>query len=382
MNLLNNYIRYRTILAEKKEIFDLLDKVDSYENDNFPPHCLKNVVMLLPWIYPSFGGITSAMRILVFLQQNNCKVTIAVMDEKGVKEAKANAIKCMPEFHGEVKPASECIKDKYDVCIATTWQSAYLAQKFSGYKVYFVQDYEPEFFETNDFSLLAKETYSFGYHIISLGKWNLDKIKCNVKDINGKLDYIDFPYSPSEYHYIPRNYLSYKDKKTIKIACYIRYNGRRIPYIREYMLSKLKNILEDKGFRIEIYFFGTNKHLIFNCGTNLGKLTRKELFNLYNNCDFGMVASMTNISLVPYEMLASGLPVIEFKQGSYSYFLGDDTALLVDFNYKTLCDGLCDLLDNPERLEKMHIRALEKLENLSWDKSCNQFLNILKDVMV
>lgn len=62
----------------------------------------------------------------------------------------------MPSYEGEVKVLKECISEEYDVCIATSWQTAYYAQKISGYKVYFVQDYEPEFYETNDFSVLAK----------------------------------------------------------------------------------------------------------------------------------------------------------------------------------------------------------------------------------
>ena len=48
-----------------------------------------------------------------------------------------------------------------------------------------------------------------------------------------------------------------------------------------------------------------------------------------------MVASLTNISLVPYEMIAAGLPVIEFKDGTFDYF-SKETAILCDLSYKHL----------------------------------------------
>jgi glycosyltransferase involved in cell wall biosynthesis len=50
-------------------------------------------------------------------------------------------------------------------------------------------------------------------------------------------------------------------------------------------------------------------------------LSKKQLLSLYRKADFGMVASMSNVSLVPYEMLATGLPLIEFEDGTFPYFL-------------------------------------------------------------
>ncbi len=58
----------------------------------------------------------------------------------------------------------------------------------------------------------------------------------------------------------------------------------------------------------------------YTFGNNLGKLNKEEMKSLYEKSDFGIVASMTNISLVPYEMLAMGLPIVEFKDGSFPFF--------------------------------------------------------------
>lgn len=111
----------------------------------------------------------------------------------------------------------------------------------------------------------------------------------------------------------------------------------------------------------------------FDEATNLGKLSRHELYELYQKCDFGMTASMSNISLVPYEMLATGLPLIEFRTGSYRFFLGEDTALLIDFDYKELADKIIEAVNSPEILKLMHQKAEEKLGQLSWKNTCEQF---------
>ena len=378
MSLLRKYERYKTISNEKNGIFKLMNDIDFSSVENLPPKKIESVVMILPDIYSNLGGITSALRILTSFQKHGCQVTIALYGNMDVDMAKKNAMACMPNFHGNVKKVSECFADQYDICIATNWETAYWAKRLNGYKIYFVQDYEPNFYETNDFSVLARDTYTFGYHVISLGSWNLNQIKMNVPYTSSKLDYVDFPYDRSEYCFHPRDYLSYKDKKKIKIVCYIRFIGRRIPYICEYLLTKTKQVIENEGYNVDISFFGIDKHNQFGCGNNLGKLSRAELAKLYQNSDFGMVASMSNISLVPFEMLASGLPVIEFREGSYPYFLGDDTALLTDFDYRTLCNSILGVLQDPSKLITMHKKAEEKLAKLSWDKTCNQFWNILE----
>lgn len=381
MKIMELYKRYEEIRRTKTEVFQLMNSFDFSNIENNKPEKIENVVMLVPAVYPNLGGITSALRILSSLQSKSCSLTLAVCtDDMTVEEARKNAMLCMPNYEGQVKRVDECEQEDYDICIATSWQTAYYAKKISGYKIYFVQDYEPEFYETNDFSALAKNTYSLGYHIISLGQWNADKIKLNCQNCTSRIDIVDFPYDPNEYSFDQRNYDNYKNKKEITIACYIRFIGRRIPYICEYLLSNAKKYMEEKGYKLNVLYFGIDKKNHFNEATNLGKLSRHELYELYQKCDFGMTASMSNISLVPYEMLATGLPLIEFRTGSYRFFLGEDTALLIDFDYKELADKIIEAVNSPEILKLMHQKAEEKLGQLSWKNTCEQFWNILSNV--
>lgn len=398
MNLLKQFQRFSEIQNDRKEIFDLLDRAGQLKASDSGTPAQRSfqksmgvdptkepvslrVVMVFRVIYPNRGGVTSALRILTDLEKRGCQTTAAIIsDELSVRENEQNARKCMPDFHGEVKSLEMCESELYDVCIATGWRTVYAAARLSGCKFYFVQDYEPCFEALNDYSELARETYRMGFHIISLGKWNLEQIRKNVPDSDAiQMDAVDFPYDRSEYRPVRRQYELYDRKKKIRIACYLKFTGRRIPYICEYLLSHAKEDLAKDGIEAEIVYFGIDARNRFQDGKNLGKLTRAELKRLYEKSDFGMVASMSNISLVPYEMLATGLPLIEFRDGSYPYFLGDDTALLIDFDYHTLSDGIRELLAHPERLESMHEKAEEKLSRVSWQHTCEQFWTILKE---
>lgn len=94
-----------------------------------------------------------------------------------------------------------------------------------------------------------------------------------------------------------------------------------------------------------------------------------------------MCASMTNISLVPYEMLATGLPVIEFSDGSYSDFLPETSATLIDYNYHTLVMKLEELLKNPKIIEKQIEIGRTALEKLSWENTASEFDKILQSLL-
>ena len=81
-------------------------------------------------------------------------------------------------------------------------------------------------------------------------------------------------------------------------------------------------------------------------------------------------------------MLGTGLPIFEFKDGSFSSFLGNETATLLELNYQDFVDKLLMLLNNPSIIEKQIEKSQELLKNLTWKKTCNQFYDILKSIEV
>ena len=247
--------------------------------------------------------------------------------------------------------------------------------------MYFVQDYEPYFYVYGEKFLLAKNSYELGLHIVSLGKWNKDMIERNCEKVE-KIDTIDFPYEKSDYKPIIRDFKSYTNKKEISIAAYVKFDEKRAPFIIQVILENVKNELYKNGIILNINYFGAEKNEKFINGVNLGKLNKEQLCNLYNKCDFGMVASLTNISLVPYEMIATKLPVIEFEEGTFKYFFDENCAILTSLDWKDMYDKLMYYINNPNYIEELTENSYRNVNSLSWKKSTYQFKEILDRIII
>ena len=288
---------------------------------------------------------------------------------------KKNAEINLANYKGKIL-GDDITKVKSDVVFATSWESVYYSRKMSGYKMYFIQDYEPYFNLYGESYIMAQKSYEVGYHMVSLGKWNKHMIEkeCNI---NSRLDYITFPYEGKEYFAKERNFDEYKTKKEFNFAVYIKDVGKRAPYLIQYLLTKLKKDFSEEGITLNIKYYGEDKNFKCEGGENIGKLSKSELLNLYNTSDFGLVASLTNISLVPYEMLATGLPVIEFKEGTFEYFFPEDTAIITSFDYNDFYNQVKEAINNTDKLKEMNKNSMKFLKELSWEKTTDEFIEIL-----
>lgn len=363
---------------EAKIVTEVLDNENFQPVENSRPQSIHKIAFIVGSIVRFSGGHTSLLRLGTELVRFGRDVTYISFNNQDEEDMRKTGVENLPSVQGSFLSYKNAIKTEYDVIIATSWQSVYYARKFEGYKAYFVQDFEPYFFKLNERYLLAKKTYELGLHIISLGKWNIEQIKKNCNPMKQTIfDYISFPYEPKEYKLNSRNYLDYKNKRRLVFAVYSKEDGKRIPSLLQIILIRAVEEFKKNGIEVEVNFFGFDKNTKVKVGKNLGKLNRSEMNALYEKADFGIVASMTNISLVPYEMLATGLPVIEFKEGSFPFFFPDKTAILIDFDYNTLIEKVQKALDNPEIIVTLIKNSQEYLGTLSWDNSCEQFNNIL-----
>lgn len=375
---------YQIILDrhERKIITDILSQEDFKLINNKKTKEIGNIIFVVPELLPFAGGHTSILRLGTKLEEKGYSVIYASISKQKAATMRSIAVKNLSSVRGKFLTFSslELVSSENNIIVATSWQTAYYAKRLRGYKLYFVQDFEPYFFKLNERYLLAKKTYEMGFHIISLGAWNIKQItrECNVS--KSHLDSIDFPYEGAEYSVKHRDYHKYSLKKEFQIAVYAKEEGKRLPNLLQNILERTSQILNKEGITLKILFFGFNKHYPVSVGQNLGKLTKKELEKLYQESDFGLVASMTNISLVPYEMLATGLPIIEFVDGSFPFFFPEGSATLIDFNAELLAKEVLNNIKEPSILEKQIQRARHYLKTLSWDKSAQQFEEILKEV--
>lgn len=325
------------------------------------------------------GGHTSLLRLGSYLHQFGHEVFYITIDKSRKHSMKGNAEVNLPSFQGLFKERDALRKERFDIGIATHWLSAYhlLANQHQfDYKMYFIQDFEPYFYSMGDLYLLAQNTYKLGFHMVSLGDWNKKKIDEFAP--HARTDVIDFPVEIHQYK-IHRRKISIDNE--IRLAVYSKSKAKRAPIMIFEQLKYLNNKIAADGYQVKIYVFGLGNPLITKIpvGKNLGRLSHQQLINLYKTCHFGLVASLTNISLVNYEMIASGLPVIDYDEGSASCFFKKDEMIFINFDIASLYHQIDYYIKNQDKLNNILENAQEKIINnqLDWENTARSFNALL-----
>ena len=181
---------YKSKKQKNRKIYNYID-LDVVEN-KFPKK-VNRIIFIIPSMAKFSGGHTSILRLGTELSKKY-EVFYASYIEDNIDKMKNAAFINLKNYKGKIINLSEIETNEEDILIATFWESVYFSKKLKGYKMYFVQDYEPYFYSYGEDYILAKETYNFGYHIVSLGKWNLKKIKEENSGKNSILNFIEFPY--------------------------------------------------------------------------------------------------------------------------------------------------------------------------------------------
>lgn len=377
---------------QKKNVNELISfyqLVDSTTCNQELPIKNREIVFVLPYMPTNKhfgGGMVSILRLSTGLFERGYKVKYVSGFSQDKKDL-AKALESNYNYKGEAVNFNDLDGENRFIC-ATSFATVFFAIKLKGYKLYFVQDFEPFFFPMGDQWYLANKTYKIGLHLISLGKWNLSMINrfvfntannesCKNFD-NPKMDWIDFPFEPKEFSIEKRDYAYLKNKKVIKIAVYSRsITERRMPALLRYITGELKNCLSKDGYGLQLYVFGDN--IKFEFAQNLGVISRSQMKELFSNCDFGMCMSGTNVSLVPYEMIASGLPLIDFENSSLKDFLNEGV-FYYSGNINELYEQIKYSMQTPKILDDKMTEAQNVLKKLSWDRSIDQFDGILKKI--
>lgn len=108
-----------------------------------------------------------------------------------------------------------------------------------------------------------------------------------------------------------------------------------------------------------------------------------ELAALYRRASAGIVFSLTNLSLVAQEMMASGLPLVELNRPNVTSQLGEpgEHARLVEPRPDAIADALERILDDREMASAMARRARAFVERRTWDRAGDQVERALFDFL-
>jgi glycosyltransferase involved in cell wall biosynthesis len=250
--------------------------------------------------------------------------------------------------------------------IATGWQTAYPVRAVAGpaKKLYFVQDFEPSFYPTGTESVLADNTYHFGFFGITAGDWLARKLRANY----GMLTHpIGFGVDHDLYRKRPRRELQVK-----RVFFYARPpTPRRAFEFGLLVLEEVSRRLPDTQFILAGWDV-SDYHIPFP-HLAAGVITPEELADVFSQCDAALVLSLTNLSLMPLEVMAAGCAVVSNRGDCVEWLLNDEVALLTDPTLEALSDALCHLLEDDAARQALCQRAQVFARNQHWKTSAEAF---------
>jgi len=248
------------------------------------------------------GGHTTLMRLVRHLEERGhlCRIYLYDRFDGEADRNERRTREIFPFLAGPVLDARAGMADA-DVVLATSWATAYPVARSAaaGRRAYVVQDFEPSFYASGALALLAENTYRMGMHAITAGGWLTGKL---AEEYGMPGDHFDFGCDTSVYRLTPeagpREGVVFYAKPSVPRRGYelgilaLDLFHRARPDVPIHMFGE---VVRDTPFPVH----------------NHGKLTTTELNLLYNRCLAGLSLSLTNVSLIPWELLASGcLPVV------------------------------------------------------------------------
>lgn len=366
--------------------------VASSQNPTAPaaPAAVNPKAMTIHWVVPDFsrggGGHMTIFRMVRHLEAfgHRCRIWI----EKPVTHTTTDdAYQMIVKEFQCVGAEVAFVEDGFfeatgDAVIATAWSTAYLvnaAQNFAA-KYYFVQDHEPEFYPTGAESLLARQSYFFDLACICASPW-LDQMMQQRYGRWARYFHLACDHNlyriPSDANHLAR--FADPMEGPFKIVVYARdHSPRRCVSLALMALQILRRSRDD----FEVHLFGQDK-LPFSSTSfpafNYGVLDAEQLAALYNDCHLGICFSATNYSLVPQEMMACGLPLIELDNDSTRAIFPDGVTTLAGPDPHDIAAHIGRLMDAPQVRQDQAAAALDWVQGLSWETAARRVETAIVD---
>lgn len=263
--------------------------------------------MRIGWVLtppsPGSGGHTTILRLVQALEERGHECTLYLSWPGGAGDLNVHRrvlSRHFPPVMAKVADADAGFAP-CDVLMATGWPSAYAVRtaEVVAHRTYLVQDYEPWFYPSGSQAALATATYRFGFHGITAGRWL-------AQELNAEFG---MGCTPFEFGADHRYLLADPPERRNGVVFYARPETPRRAF--ELGVMALTEVAK-RHPELSIHLFGAKigRPLPFRYSDH-GVLSAEELNGLYNRCQAGLVLSMSNLSLVPLELLGSGcIPVV------------------------------------------------------------------------
>ena len=331
------------------------------------------------WVIPHFeigsGGHMTAFRMLQQLEKRGyrCRIILVGPTDYADQDQLTRAIrKHFIPVQAEATIGEDTLQAA-EFTVATSWDTAYTVRRFAAtrHKLYFVQDMEPYFHAHGSVYAFAEATYRFGFIGITAGDW----LAQTMRDHYGMEAYpFGFSYDKSQHKPKPRK------AGPRRVFLYARsVTPRRGFELGLLTLKLVHQALPDVEFVLvgwdasmyEIPF----KHI------NPGVVPAVRLPDYYRMCDAALVLSLTNLSLLPLELMACGCPVVSNDGPNVEWQLKhEDNALLAPATPEDLASALVRLLTDEALRQRLIANGLAFAQGSDWSREGERVYNYLEQI--
>ena len=334
------------------------------------------------WFVPNWsnvwgGGHYTLFRFADHYARKGIKQYIFVYDNKGhadvlrlQSELDTVFSKGSMEVIGEIAKVPAC-----NVALATTWQSAYYVRSFNHceHKFYFMQDFESHFYAHGTASMQANNTYTFGFHGITGGDWNRQQFL----SFGGFAE--AYIASTDRNIFFPANEGGQVREAVSRIFFYGRPSTER----RCFELGiEVLYLISLKYPDIELVIAGLDMKQApsFKC-TMLGNLTLAKTGELYRSCDIGIAFSGTNLSYLPGELMACGVPVISNNGPHVEWYCRHgENSLLVDPTPRSVLAAVTSLVEDKVLRQRLAVGGIERAGLTTWEGEMDKIFSYISDI--
>jgi glycosyltransferase involved in cell wall biosynthesis len=316
----------RTRRRVRKEIVGVTINLDVKTEDALavdwtqPSEAITNPIVVaegpvtIAWIMsppsPNSGGHQNLLRFIDFAEKagHRCLIyfytsTPVVVNSKAMK-AMLDESPAYPKLQATMSmyDASVGVDPSVQAIFASGWETAYPAylDKSRAKRFYFIQDFEPGFYPLGSEYMLAENTYRFGFHGITAGGWLSTLTR---ESYSMKSDHFDFAVDTSRY------FVTNPEPRT-EIFFYARPSTPRRGF--ELALMALEAFAAERpGVVINFAGEDISRWEVSFPHVELAGMPISKLNEVYNRCSAGLVISASNMSLLPLELMASGVvPIV------------------------------------------------------------------------
>jgi len=376
----NPFARPRVLVyPEDAASVDWTDPPQEHGTGNPGPHYRVAWVISPP--SRTSGGHQNAFRFMEYLERAGHSLELYFYQAERMPKVSVPAIASMlaatsayPRLKAglNVYDPTVGIAPGFDAVFAVDWPTAYAVHRYTGpaKRFYFVQDFEPWFYPASSEYILAESTYRFGFHGFSAGRWLAGKLQ---SEYGMRCDAYDYAVDVSRYH-------RSETGRRSEVLFYARPpTPRRGFELGVLALAELHRMRPE----VTIHTVGwdlSGYELPFPF-VNHAAVDIAQLNGIYNRCAAGLVISLTDMSLLPIELMAAGVvPVVND---------GENTRGVLDSPYiryaplspRAMARELVAALDAPDQAERSEAMAASVSTEAGWAEPGEQFAELFAAAM-